>query len=240
MDIFKFFRSLMEHRNGLTNHYSAIHKMIDLRRQVDNILKHENKASEWTLSKIAETPELLITNLVEFYEFLRDDGHSEKESIKKLAEFAEQRLPDDGDINLHSYIKLRIEACHPSYLEFGLDLLNRAVIIATAYAKNFIEKHKQEKQLFSLEWLREKIPHDKISAHRNQLYATNFDGTKQIIEASVPGSREYVRFRLRVKPDDEVWSFSGFFVPGSGRGFCAGIALVRYGIPIESIVTIRG
>ena len=46
-------------------------------------------------------------------------------------------------------------------------------------------------------------------------------------------TREWIRLQLRMKPDDEVWYFSGFL--GQNLGTSAGIALMRHGKPIEQM-----
>lgn len=235
----KFFKSAKQQEEEEINHLFATCKMIDQRRRVDKAIKREKRASQWPSNKVLATPESLITNVVEFCEFLKNDGHTEEESIRKIAAFSKQALPQEN-VDLLSYLKLRLESSDPSYLTLGADLLNSAVAIAVSYARKAIEKRKSEMPFPPVEWLGKKIDHDKVSTYRNKLYARTLDGKDEIIEAPVPESRDWIRFQLRIKPDDEIRSYSGSLIPEHGLGYRAGIALVRSGVPIEHIVTIRG
>lgn len=235
----KFLKSAKQQEEEEINHLFATCKMIDQRRRVDKTIKREKRASQWPSNKVLATPESLITNIVEFCEFLKNDGYSEEESIRKIATFSNQALSQEN-VNLVSYLKLRLEASDPSYLALGPDLLNAAAVIAVAYARKVIEKRRSETPFPPVGWLGEKIAHDNVSTYRNTLCARTLDGKDGVIEAPVPESRDWIRFQLRIKPDDEIRSFSGSLIPGSGLGYRAGMALVRNGVPIEHIVTIRG
>lgn len=235
----KFLKSAKQQEEEEINHLFATCKMIDQRRRVDKTIKREKRASQWPSNKVLATPESLITNVVEFCEFLKNDGYTEEESIRKIAAFSNQALPQEN-INLVSYLKLRLEASDPSYLALGPDLLNGAAAIAVAYARKAIEKRQSETPFPPVGWLGEKIAHDKISTYQNKLHARTLDGKDEIIEVPVPENRDWIRFQLRIKPDDEIRSFSGSLIRGHGLGYRAGIALVRNDVPIEHIVTIRG
>lgn len=235
----KFFKSAKQQEEEEINHLFSICKMIDQRRRLDKTIKHEKRASQWPSNKVLTTPESLITNVVEFCEFLKNDGHSEEESIRKIAAFSNQVLPQEN-LNIVSYLKLRLEASDPSYLVLGHDLLDGAVAIAVAYARKAIEKRQSEMPFPPVGWLGEKISHDKVSTYRNKIHARSLDGKDEVIETPVPQSRDWIRFQLRIKPDDEIRSFSGSLIPGHGLSYRTGIALVRKGVPIEHIITIKG
>lgn len=239
LGMLKFLKSAKQQEAEELDYISATCKMIGLRRSVEKNIKREKSARHWPIYKILSTPESIITNIVEFHQFLKNDGLTEEESIRRLADFSGQELPPGEGVNLISYIKLRLQAQEPVYLSFGDDLLNRAVSIASACAETAIAKRKSATPFPPASWLQEEIPHDKILAHRNRLYARTLGGKDEVIEAEIPESRDWVRFRLRLKPDDEIRSFSGSLIPGHGLSYRAGIALVRNGVPIEHIVTIK-
>lgn len=117
--------------------------------------------------------------------------------------------------------------------------LSQSISIASVCAEKTIVKRKSETLFPPVSWLQEKISHNKLSEHRNRLHAKTLDGKEVVIEAQIPESRDWVRFRLRIKSDDEIRSFSGSLIPGHGLSYRAGIALVRNGVPIEHIVTIK-
>jgi hypothetical protein len=218
------------------NEDTAVCEMIDLRRRVDKRLKSaralskwslfnkrlksELAASRWPLFKVWQSTEALIFNIVAFCLILKDDGCTEYDAIKRLAEFSEQPLPNLENIDLNSYLKLRLQTADAEYMALGSEIFNKAVEIATTCAKDQIKKRKEESLFPPVAWLGAKIPLEKVAEYHNK-------------------DREWLRFQVRMKPDDEVRSFSGFAIPESNLSFRAGMALVRQGKPIEHLITVR-
>lgn len=119
----KFLKLAKQQEAEELNYISATCKMVDLRRSVDKSIKHEKSARHWPIYKVLSTPESIITNIMEFHQFLKNDGLTEEESIRRLADFSGQELPPGESTNLISYIKLRLQAQEPGYLSLGDDLL---------------------------------------------------------------------------------------------------------------------
>lgn len=69
-----------------------------------------------------------------------------------------------------------------------------------------------------------------IPVRKNPRYA--------LLPASRFASREWVRLRLRIKPDDEIWTFS--VCNANGRYTRAGVALIRKGRAIDRVCTVIG
>lgn len=230
---------------------TALCRMINLRRAVDTRLKKEHGAEYWPLFKVWQTPEALIANVVEFSETLQNDGDTEAESIKKL--LLNLNLPPDACDDLASYLQFRLEIIDPEYLALGTDLFNQALALAKVAAALEIRGRKGSSGFPPAAWLKEKIAPDElrdpsIYEHVPDQNIKTLAGTPlyvrknpryTLLPSSKSESRDWVRFQLRIRPDDEIWTFSGSLVP-DGLSLRAGVALIRQGQVIDRVVTITG
>ncbi len=192
---------------------AAIIKMINLRQTVDKRLKKEKSADHWPLFEVWQTTEAMIANAVEFVESLQRDGWTEEESVKKL--LFRLGLPQDACPDLVSYLRFRLEAVDPEYLQF--DILDQVVAIAKAGAQIEIKNRTSTVTYPPTEWLLNKISYDDMSPDQR-------------------GNKDCIRIQLRMKPGDEIWVFS---TPSGIRSpwHVKGLALIRQGVIVDHAIT---
>ena len=189
---------------------NALCRMIESRRRiVDKRLKADKVASLWPLGQqVCVNTAALIFDIVEFCEVLKDDGFTEQDAIRRIATFSNQPLPDADGIDLGSYLKLCLQATDRAFVAMGPTILNQSIAIASRCVRDEIASRNSSRSLFPtfppIEWLQVQISHQKVK------------------ECDI-STREWIRLQLRMKPDDEVWYFSGFL--GQNLGTSAGVAL---------------
>lgn len=237
---------------SITRLDEALCRMVDLRHSVDPRLRNEKPADHWPMFRVWRTQEGMIANIVEFSQTLQDDGYSEVESIEKLLLGIPLSL-DSCAHDLFSYIRLRLEKVDPEYLALGPELLDQAVTLAKIGADIEIQNRKSSSGFPPAQWFREKLSCDEIiddsiyehitdenyktlggiliPIRKNSRYA--------LLPQSKHESRDWIRFQLRMRPDDEIWTFGGSLL-GNGTSFRAGVALLRQGKVIDRVSTIKG
>lgn len=231
---------------------TALRLMVNLRHKVDFRIKNGKKAEHWPLCAVWETPEALIANAVELCETLKDDGYTEAESIQKF--LLNRSLSKEGCADLISYLKFRLETVDPTYLSFNI--LDQAVTLAKIGAKIEIEKRKKGSYFPPPEWLKERLTFEELMD--DSIYDTVIDQKPRIVignsiaknsiakirknqrYALLPSSRnknkDWVRFQFRMRPEDEIWTFSGSLLQ-NGTSLRAGVALIRDEKTIDRVIT---
>lgn len=230
---------------------TALCKMVNLRWTVDKRLKKEKMAEYWPLFKVWQTTEAVIVNAVEFSETLQDDGCTEEESIKKL--LSNLGLPQDTCADLVSYLQLRLKVIDPEYLALGMDLLNQALTLARTAAALEVRNRKQDARFPPVEWLKEKIDYHELMDESiyEHVLNQNFEtlaGTPvpvrktpryALLPSSKSEGRDWIRFQLRMRPNDEIWTFCGSLL-ANGTSLRGGVALFRDKKVIDYVETLIG
>lgn len=194
---------------------TAIIKMYNLRRAVDVRLSGEKMGQNLPEFKLWATPEAIIANATALYEILQDDGHSEKESVKKICHLLKQ--PHEVDVckdcnDLLSYLKVRLKVSDPEYLDLGDDILNRAVEIAKEAARIEIDDRKQHSrnEFTSDIGVIEKFPYNGISdgsVHKSQEERREKEFYSLLPHDDYVGKRDWLRFQIRASEGDEIWMY---------------------------------
>ena len=93
------------------------------------------------------------------------------------------------------------------------------------------------------EWLKARVSFSDIESGKRLpfeyggLIEITLDGRTERLGMIVPNNRDWQRIKLRMLPNDELWTFSspGKYWQGlSGR---MGVALIRNGHPIDHVIT---
>jgi hypothetical protein len=197
----------------IDSYNSAVIKMINLRRTVDERLQAEDPADYWPMYRLLETTEAIMANAVEFCEVLQGDGLSEAEAVKKMLSL--WSTPQDECVDITSYLRLRLQVLDPDYLALGI--LDQAVMIAKEGAKAEIEKRQKQATYPRAGWLNDKVAHEAVLPGRE-------------------GHRDCVRLYLRTRPEDEIWAFA---TPSDRPSpvYVKGLALMREGQIIDHAIT---
>jgi hypothetical protein len=229
-------------KEEVRDHLSAVMKMYDLRRSVDARLKKEKNAEYTPICWLFETPEALIANAVELSEMLQDDGHTEEESIKKLLLSLNQPMPADDCTDIMSYLRFRLNAVDPEYLTLGQNILSQAVAIAKVGAKFEIEERKaiydKDKEIPSGKYLEKFSYNDVVN---DFVHSDQAERKKRLYYSYSPfgyeEKKDWMRFQLRMKQDDELWGFGSDCTIIDSVCFTriSGFVLIRQGYRIDHI-----
>jgi len=226
----------------------AITRMINLRRVVDKRLKKEKRAEHWPMFKVEQSVEGFIANVVELSEVLQGDGYTVEESMNKL--LATLGLPQDSCSDLISYLQLRLKMLDPAYLALGTDLFDQAVAFAKTAAALEIQSRKIAPEFPPTAWRVDKISCEDIVngviyEQKLSYGLVSLDGSPTkvkkdprhtLLPNNKKASREWGRFQLRMKPDDEIWTFSSLITKIKSPWHQTGVCLIRRGETIECIV----
>lgn len=231
---------------------TALCRMLNLRLAVDERLQKKERAEYWPLCQVWKTTEAFIVNVVEFTESLKGDGYTEEESIKKL--LSSLSLPTESCApNMRAYLQFRLKKVDPEYLSLGHEILEQAIALAKVGTNIEIQNRKSSSGFPPAQWLKEKLSYDElmddsIYEHITDENYTSWAGTPIPVRKNprytlLPGdkheSRDWIRFQLRMRPDDEIWTFYGSLL-GNGTSLSAGVALLRHGNVIDRVCTITG
>jgi hypothetical protein len=219
-------------------------QMIELRRKIDPRLRHRGSPSNWPMFQLWETTEAVILEIVEQYLWLRDGGLVEQIALEKIEIFHRATIDVDLEpgISMRSYIFRRVTEIDPLYLSQGTKLLDRAISVAERRAYDEIKQKKLQPSFPPKEWLKQRISAPMVERQRAPLVLgglrITIDQRSFDLDAAIPQKRDWDRIKLRMLPDDELWTFNSPPETWQALAGRMGVALIRDGRAIDHAITV--
>ena len=209
-------------------------EMIALRRRSDPNLKGMPHPENWIVADLWRTAEAAILEIVELPSLLEFDGFTEPEIIERIEAWrsATVERPEPPPHNLDSYVRYRIEIEAPVYPLNDKKLFARTLEIAKAYAEASTKSTASEASV-PREWLEERISLIDLDRKLSEMQHLP-EGPVGLIFS--PKRDEMARIKLRMRKEDELWIYESPPETWIQLGGRRGIALVREGKPIETLV----
>lgn len=191
------------------------------------------------------TTEAVILHTTEQYLWLRDGGLMEQIALEKIEVFRTGSTDCDLQQNstLASYIAHRLKIEDPQYLDLGDAILGEAISIAEEWACAEIQRTKSDRPFPPKEWLKARVSISEVESGKSLpfgdggLIATTLDGRTERPGTTVPNSKDWQRLKLRMLPNDELWTFSSPGEYWQGLAGRMGVALIRNDRSIDHVIT---
>jgi hypothetical protein len=209
--------------------FEALDHMLDLRRKIAPVESDRHLAEEWP-PRSWFTPEAVILVVCHGLKVLKSDGLSEEAALRKIDGLLQLSLDAsrEPDWRLLPYLKRWLGRGRPEYAGLGEALLNRVIGIAQASAKEALANDGGGWP--PADWC-------KRTLSRADFERAYLSRRKKPQDFRSFGSIEFTRFLLRLRDGDEIKAFSS--PPETWRLMMgrAGIAIVRNGRAVMSLMT---
>ena len=211
---------------------AALVDMIALRRRRDPALRGRPPPDQWPMAALWPTPEGIVLEIIELHTLLRADGMTDQQTIERIETWRRTIAVahDPPPSELQVYIKFRLQLEAPGYPIENAKLFTKVMARAGAYAAAALTKTTAEPWP-PVDWLEKRIGLiDLDYGTENAGFVNEHSGEWS------PYRRAFSRIALRMRDDDELWTFAS--PPETWRRLMGrrGVALVRQGKAIEHVV----
>lgn len=212
----------------------VVTRMIRLRLKKDPRLTGEPPPWRWPMSRIWDSTEAHLLELVRGYLALREDGLAPSEIVAQMERLRDASPDKAPDARLRPYLAWRIRQADPEYVALGQRVFGPALRQAIRWAR----RQSQSDEVLPADWLGEEISREDVEPAFEGLFFPAGPRPENWREALETKRRAWRLLTLRMREGDRIRHYGEPTAEDEEEAGEHGIALVRDGEALAWIAAV--